>query len=49
LLGIALMVVYAASGGAYLVFATYGYRLPPAALVIGWTFIAAIATILLVV
>jgi hypothetical protein len=51
LLGIALMVVYAASGGAYLVFATYGYRMTAGGrfLIIGWTFIAALAAILLVV
>ena len=51
LLGIALMVVYGASGGAYLVFATYGYRTAAGGrfLIIGWTFIAAIAAILLVV
>ena len=47
--GIALMVVYAASGGAYLVFATYGYRTAGGRfLIIGWTFIAALAAILLV-
>lgn len=50
LLGIALMVVYVASGGAYLVFATYGYRTAGGRfLIIGWTFIAALAAILLVV
>jgi hypothetical protein len=49
MLGIALMVVYAASGGAYLVFATYGYRTAGGRiLIIGWTFIAALAALLLV-
>ena len=50
MLGIALMVVYAASGGAYLVFVVYGYRAADGRfLIIGWTFIAALAASLLVV
>jgi hypothetical protein len=43
-LGVALMVVYAVSGGAYLAFVIYGYRgAGDRTLLIGWTFIAALA------
>ncbi len=49
LLGLALMAVYAASGGAYLVFVVYGYRvIAGRLLVIGWTFVAAVAAFALV-
>jgi hypothetical protein len=49
-LGIALMVVYAASGAAYLVFVYYGYQgAGDRFLLIGWTFVAAIAAGVLVV
>ena len=48
-LGLALMAVYAISGGAYLAFAVYGYRAASGRFVLGWTFIAAIAAVLLVV
>jgi hypothetical protein len=49
MLGFALMVVYAASTGAYLAFAIYGYRVAEGrALIIGWTFVAAMAALLLV-
>ena len=48
-LGLALMAVYAVSGGAYLAFAVYGYRAAAGRFVLGWTFIAAIAAVLLVV
>jgi hypothetical protein len=48
-LGVALMVVYGLSVGAYLVFVVYGYRAAEGrALIIGWTFIAALAAALLV-
>jgi hypothetical protein len=48
-LGLALMVVYAVSIGAYVVFVGYGYRLAEGrVLIIGWTFIAALAAALLV-
>ena len=41
-LGIALMVVYAVTGGAYVAFVVYGYRaVEGRSLIIGWTFIAA--------
>lgn len=44
-LGVALMVVYALSGGLYLAFVVYGYRAAGGrALVIGWTLLAAMAT-----
>ncbi|MEO8256613.1 MAG: hypothetical protein ABI868_04630 [Acidobacteriota bacterium] len=51
LLGLTLMAVYATSGAAYLVFATYGYRTAGGGrfLIIGWTIIAALAAILLAV
>jgi hypothetical protein len=43
-LGVALTVVYALSGGAYLAFVIYGYRsAADRTLLIGWTFIAALA------
>jgi hypothetical protein len=43
-LGVALMVVYAASGAAYLAFVIYGYRAAgDRTLIIGWTFLAALA------
>ena len=49
-LGLALMVVYAASGGAYLAFVAYGYRAAAGRLlVIGWIFNTALATFALVV
>jgi hypothetical protein len=49
-LGAALMIIYAASGGAYLAFVYYGYRAAgDRVLVIGWTLIAAAAAIALVV
>jgi hypothetical protein len=49
ILGIALMVVYGASGGAYLAFVVYGYRAAgDRFLLIGWTFIAALAAVVLV-
>ena len=48
-LGIALMVVYGASGGAYLAFVVYGYRAAGGRFfIIGWTFIAALAAGVLV-
>jgi hypothetical protein len=48
-LGLALMVVYAVSVGAYLAFVVYGFRAAEGrALVIGWTFIAALAAAMLV-
>jgi hypothetical protein len=48
-LGVALMVVYGVSAGAYLTFVIYGYRLAEGrVLIIGWTFIAALAAALLV-
>ncbi len=49
-LGLALMVVYAVSGVAYLAFIVYGYRAADGKLlVIGWAFIATLATFVLVV
>jgi hypothetical protein len=49
-LGLALMVVYAASGGAYLAFVAYGYRSAAGRLlIIGWIFNTALATFVLVV
>jgi hypothetical protein len=48
-LGVALMVVYAVSVGGYLAFVAYGYRAAEGrVLIIGWTFIAALAAALLV-
>jgi hypothetical protein len=48
-LGLALMIVYAVSAAAYLAFVIYGYHLAgDRVLAIGWTFIAALATIALV-
>jgi len=48
-LGLLLMLVYALSVGAYLAFVVYGYRAAgDRVLVIGWTFIAALAAALLV-
>jgi hypothetical protein len=49
-LGAGLMIVYAISIGGYLSFVVYGYRAVEggAALIIGWTFIAAVAAALLV-
>jgi hypothetical protein len=48
-LGLALMAVYAVSGVGYLVFVVYGYRAAQSRmLVLGWTFIAAIAAALLI-
>jgi hypothetical protein len=49
MLGIALMVVYGASGVAYLAFVVYGYRAAGGRFfIIGWTFIAALAAGVLV-
>ena len=49
-LGAGLMIVYAISIGGYLSFVVYGYRaVEGRALIIGWTFIAAVAAALLVV
>ena len=49
-LGLLLMLVYALSVGAYLAFVVYGYRAAgDRVLVIGWTFFAALAAVLLVV
>ena len=49
-LGLLLMLVYALSIGVYLAFVVYGYRAAgDRALVIGWTFIAALAAAMLVV
>jgi hypothetical protein len=48
-LGIALMAVYAVTGGAYVTFVVYGYRAVAGRwLIIEWTFIAAIAAAVLV-
>jgi hypothetical protein len=48
-LGLGLMLFYALSGGAYLAFVIYGYRAAgDRVLVIGWTFVAAFAAVLLV-
>ena len=48
-LGFTLMVVYALSAGAYLAFVVYGYRVATGrALILGWTFLAALSTGLLV-
>jgi hypothetical protein len=48
-LGLGLMVVYAVSTGAYLVFVVYGYRAAEGrALIIGWTFVAALSAAVLV-
>jgi hypothetical protein len=50
MLGLALMIVYAVSGGAYLAFVAYGYRSAAGRLlIIGWIFNAALATFSLVV
>src|SRR4030095_2098490 len=49
MLGLALMVVYGLSIGAYVTFVVYGYQaVAGRALVIGWTFIAALAAALLI-
>jgi hypothetical protein len=48
-LGLALMCIYAVSAGAYLAFVVYGYRaVEGRALIIGWTFVAAISAAVLV-
>jgi hypothetical protein len=48
-LGLTLMAVYGVSGLAYLFFVVYGYRLAQSrVLILGWTFIAAIAAALLI-
>jgi hypothetical protein len=48
-LGFALMLVYAVSTGGYLAFVVYGYRaVEGRALIIGWTFVAALSAALLV-
>ena len=50
ILGLWLIVVYALSAGLYLAFVVYGYRVAAGRLlVIGWTFIAALAAMALVV
>jgi hypothetical protein len=47
-LGLALMVVYAISGLAYLVFVVYGYRVAEGRmLILGWTFVAALGAAIL--
>jgi hypothetical protein len=49
-LGLALMVVYAVSGGVYLAFVVYGYRMAGGrVLIIGWTLVAALAAGALIV
>jgi hypothetical protein len=49
-LGLALIAVYAVSIGGYLAFVVYGYRaVEGRALIIGWTFIAAVSAALLIV
>ena len=48
-LGLLLIVIYALSVGAYLAFVAYGYRaVEGRALIIGWTFIAALAAAMLI-
>ncbi len=48
-LGLSLMIVYAGSAGGYLAFVVYGYRAAEGrALIIGWTFVAALSAGLLV-
>jgi hypothetical protein len=48
-LGLALMVVYGVSAGGYLAFVVYGYRaIEGRALIIGWTFVAALSAFALV-
>jgi hypothetical protein len=48
-LGLALMIVYAVSAGGYLAFVVYGYRAAEGrALIIGWTFVAALSAAMLV-
>ena len=48
-LGFTLMIVYAVSAGSYLAFVVYGYRAAEGrALIIGWTFVAAMSAALLV-
>jgi hypothetical protein len=48
-LGLVLMIVYALSAGGYLAFVVYGYRvLEGRALIIGWTFVAALSAAVLV-
>ncbi len=48
-LGLALMIVYGLSVGGYLAFVVYGYRAAAGrVLIIGWTFVAALAAALLV-
>jgi len=49
-LGFLLMTVYALSGAGYIAFVVYGYRAAgDRTLLIGWTFVAAVAAVLLVV
>lgn len=49
MLGLALMIVYGMSAGGYLAFVVYGYRAAEGrALIIGWTFVAAMSALLLV-
>jgi hypothetical protein len=49
-LGLILMGLYGVSGAAYLAFVVYGYRIAAGrALLIGWTFIAAMAAVILVI
>jgi hypothetical protein len=48
-LGLALIIVYAVSAGGYLTFVVYGYRAAEGrALIIGWTFVAALSAAMLV-
>jgi hypothetical protein len=48
-LGLGLIIVYAVSAGGYLAFVVYGYRAAEGrALIIGWTFVAALAAAMLV-
>jgi hypothetical protein len=50
MLGLALMLVYGLSGALYLAFIVYGYRIAGSgALFIGWTFVAAVSAVALVV
>lgn len=49
ILGLELMIVYGVSLGAYVAFVFYGYRLAEGrVLILGWTFVAALATALLI-
>jgi hypothetical protein len=47
--GLALMVIYALSGGAYIAFVVYGYRVATDRfMILGWTFVAALSAAVLV-